>query len=248
MLSLDKPLAIFDLETTGVDLVNDRIIQISIIKVVDWKEADRLTMLINPGIPIPPTATAVHGITDRDVLVEPKFFQVAEQIHEFFKGCDLAGYNIMRFDVPMLAQEFERCRMGWPEDGVRYLDAQNIYFKMEPRTLSAAVKFYCNRDHEEAHSAEADAEATLEVLKEQVTRYPGLGTSIDEVSAALGLKDLADPTGKITRNENGDLVFNFGKNKGLKVADFPDYVKWMLEADFPAITKAVLRKAMGEQR
>jgi DNA polymerase-3 subunit epsilon len=247
MLSLDKPLAIFDLETTGTDIVNDRIIQLSVIKIVDWKETDRLTMLINPGIPIPAAATAVHGITDRDVLVEPKFFQVAEEVHAFFKGCDLAGYNIMRFDVPMLVQEFERCRMAWPEEGVRYLDAQNIFFKMEPRTLSAAVKFYCNREHEEAHSAEADAVATLDVLREQVTRYPGLGTSIDEASAFLGLKDLADPTGKIARNENGELIFNFGKNKGLKVADFPDYVKWMLESDFPAIVKAVLRKAIAER-
>lgn len=247
MLSLDRPLAIFDLETTGVDLVNDRIIQLSVIKIVDWKETERLTMLINPGVPIPAAATAVHGITDRDVLVEPKFFQVAEQIHEFFKGCDLAGYNILRFDVPMLVQEFERCRIAWPEDGVRYLDAQNIFFKMEPRTLEAAVKFYCNRDHVEAHSAEADALATLDVLKEQVSRYRELGSSLDEASAFLGLKDLADPTGKIARNENGDLIFNFGKNKGLKVVDFPDYVRWMLEADFPAITKAVLRKAIEEK-
>jgi DNA polymerase-3 subunit epsilon len=247
MISLDKPLAIFDLETTGVDLVNDRIVQLSVIKVVDWKESDRLTLLINPGIPIPATATAVHGITDRDVIVEPKFFQVAEQVRDFFKGCDLAGYNIMRFDVPMLVQEFERCRIAWPEDGVRYLDAQSIFFKMEPRTLSAAVKFYCNRDHEEAHSAEADAEATLDVLREQVNRYRELGSSIDEASAFLGLKDLADPTGKLIRNDQGELLFNFGKNKGLKVADFPDYVNWILESDFPAIVKAVLRKAIAER-
>jgi DNA polymerase-3 subunit epsilon len=247
MISLDKPLAIFDLETTGVDLVNDRIVQLSVIKVVDWKESDRLTLLINPGIPIPAAATAVHGITDRDVIVEPKFFQVAEQVRDFFKGCDLAGYNIMRFDVPMLVQEFERCRIAWPEDGVRYLDAQSIFFKMEPRTLSAAVKFYCNRDHEEAHSAEADAEATLDVLREQVNRYRELGSSIDEASAFLGLKDLADPTGKLIRNDQGELLFNFGKNKGLKVADFPDYVNWILESDFPAIVKAVLRKAIAER-
>jgi DNA polymerase-3 subunit epsilon len=153
----------------------------------------------------------------------------------------------MRFDVPMLVQEFERCRMTWPEEGVRYLDAQSIFFKMEPRSLSAAVKFYCNREHEEAHSAEADAEATLDVLKEQVVRYEVLGKNIDEATAFLGLKDLADPTGKLIRNDQGELLFNFGKNKGLKVADFPDYVNWILESDFPAIVKSVLRKATGKQ-
>jgi DNA polymerase-3 subunit epsilon len=243
-LNLKKPLVVLDLETTGVSIASDRIVELSAMKVSPGGEEEWLTMRLNPGIPISPEATRVHGITDADVANEPHFKDVAKRIASFLEGCDLAGFNSMKFDIPILCEEFLRVNVDFDPARHRYVDVQVIFHKKEQRTLSAAYKFYCERELENAHSARADAAATYEILKAQLDRYPDLENDIEKLSSFSAFNNNADLAGRIVFNEQNIEVFNFGKHKGKPVAQVfreePSYYSWMMNGDFPLNTKQVL--------
>lgn len=243
-LNLKKPLVILDLETTGVSIAFDRIVEISAMKVSPGGGEEWLTMRLNPGIPISPEATRVHGITDADVANEPHFKDVAKRIASFLEGCDLAGFNSMKFDIPILCEEFLRVNVDFNPARHRYVDVQVIFHKKEQRTLGAAYKFYCDRELENAHSARADAAATYEILKAQLDRYPDLENDIEKLSSFSAFNNNADLAGRIVFNEQGIEVFNFGKHKGKPVVQVfkeePSYFSWMMNGDFPLNTKQVL--------
>lgn len=243
-LNLKKPLVIIDLETTGVSIASDRIVELSAMKVVPGGEEEWLTMRLNPGIPISPEATRVHGITDADVANEPHFKDVAKRIAAFLEGCDLAGFNSMKFDIPILCEEFLRVNVDFNPARHRYVDVQVIFHKKEQRTLSAAYKFYCDRELENAHSARADAAATYEILKAQLDRYPDLENDIEKLSSFSAFNNNADLAGRIVFNEQGTELFNFGKHKGKPVVQVfkeePSYYSWMMNGDFPLNTKQVI--------
>jgi len=243
-LNLKKPLVVLDLETTGVSIASDRIVELSAMKVSPGGEEEWLTMRLNPGIPISPEATRVHGITDADVANEPHFKDVAKRIASFLEGCDLAGFNSMKFDIPILCEEFLRVNVDFDPARHRYVDVQVIFHKKEQRTLSAAYKFYCERELENAHSARADAAATYEILKAQLDRYPDLENDIEKLSSFSAFNNNADLAGRIVFNEQGTEVFNFGKHKGKPVEQVfreePSYYSWMMNGDFPLNTKQVL--------
>ncbi len=243
-LNLRKPLVILDLETTGVSIAYDRIVEFSALKVSPGGAEEWLTMRINPGIPISPEATRVHGITDADVANEPHFKDVARKIAAFLEGCDLAGFNSMKFDIPILCEEFLRVNVDFNPARHRYVDVQVIFHKKEQRTLGAAYKFYCNRELENAHSAQADTAATYEILKSQLDRYPDLENDIEKLSSFSAFNNNADLAGRIVFNEQGAEVFNFGKHKGKPVEQVlkeePSYYSWMMNGDFPLNTKQVL--------
>ncbi len=240
MLQLTKPLAFIDLETTGVNLGTDRIIEIAIVKVLTDGTRSVKRKLINPGISIPKASSDVHGITDEMVKDAPIFKQVAQELKQFLDGCDLAGYNSNRFDIPLLVEEFLRAEIEFDMKGRKMLDIQQIFYKMEPRTLSAAYQFYCQKSLENAHSAEADATATLEILSSQVERYPSLGNTVDSILKSVGEEQIIDFARRFVW-ENGVEVFNFGKFKGKPVAEVlrsePQYYDWMMKGDFPQHTK-----------
>ena len=243
MLQLTKPLAFIDLETTGVNLATDRIIEIAIVKVLPDGKRSVKRKLINPGMPIPKQSSDVHGITDEMVKDAPVFKDVAHELKQMLDGCDIAGYNSNRFDIPLLVEEFLRADVDFDMKGRRLLDVQNIFHKMEQRTLSAAYKFYCNKNLDGAHSAEVDASATHEILIAQLERYPDLGTSIDSVLKLIGEESIVDFARRFIL-ENGVEIFNFGKYKGKAVADVlrnePQYYDWMMKGDFPQYTKQKL--------
>lgn len=243
-LNLRKPLVIFDLETTGINIASDRIVELSALKVHPDGQEEWLTMRINPGIPISPEATKIHGITDADVANAPHFKDVARKIASFLEGCDLAGFNSMKFDIPVLCEEFLRVNVDFNPARHRYVDVQVIFHKKEQRTLSAAFKFYCDRELENAHSARADTAATYEILKAQLDRYPDLENDIEKLSAYSAFNNNADLAGRIVFNEQGIEVFNFGKHKGkpveLVLKEEPSYYSWMMNGDFPLNTKQVL--------
>jgi DNA polymerase-3 subunit epsilon len=243
MLQLTKPLAFIDLETTGINLATDRIIEIAIVKVLTDGKRSIKRKLINPQIPIPKQSSDVHGITDEMVKDAPMFKEVAQELKQMLDGCDIAGYNSNRFDIPMLVEEFLRAEVDFDMKGRRLLDVQNIFHKMEQRTLSAAYKFYCNKMLEGAHSAEIDATATHEILIAQLERYPDLGTSIDSVLKLIGEEPIVDFARRFIM-ENGIEIFNFGKYKGRGVAEVlrtePQYYDWMMKGDFPQYTKQKL--------
>lgn len=243
-LNLKKPLVVLDLETTGVSIASDRIVEFSAMKVSPGGEEEWLTMRLNPGIPISPEATRVHGITDADVANEPHFKDVAKRIASFLEGCDLAGFNSMKFDIPILCEEFLRVNVDFDPARHRYVDVQVIFHKKEQRTLSAAYKFYCDRELENAHSARADAAATYEILKAQLDRYPDLENDIEKLSSFSAFNNNADLAGRIVFNEQGTEVFNFGKHKGKPVEQVfreeSSYYSWMMNGDFPLNTKQVL--------
>lgn len=240
MLQLTKPLAFIDLETTGVNLGTDRIIEIAIVKVLADGTRTTKRKLINPGIPIPQSSSDIHGITDEMVKDAPTFAQVAQELKQMLDGCDLAGYNSNRFDIPLLVEEFLRAQVDFDMKGRRLLDVQQIFYKMEPRTLSAAYQFYCQKSLENAHSAEADVIATVEILEAQVNRYPELGSSVDAILKVTGEEPIIDFARRFVW-ENGVEVFNFGKFKGKPVAEVlraePQYYDWMMKGDFPQHTK-----------
>ncbi|HAL95464.1 MAG: 3'-5' exonuclease [Chitinophagaceae bacterium] len=240
MLQLTKPLAFIDLETTGVNLGTDRIIEIAIVKVLTDGNRSVKRKLINPGISIPKASSDVHGITDEMVKDAPFFKQVAQELKQFLDGCDLAGYNSNRFDIPLLVEEFLRAEVEFEMKGRKMLDVQQIFYKMEPRTLSAAYQFYCQKSLENAHSAEVDATATLEILSSQVERYPALGNTVDSILKSVGEEQIIDFARRFVW-ENGVEVFNFGKFKGKPVAEVlrsePQYYDWMMKGDFPQHTK-----------
>ena len=243
-LNLRKPLVILDLETTGVSIAYDRIVEFSALKVSPGGAEEWLTMRINPGIPISPEATRIHGITDADVANEPHFKDVARKIAAFLEGCDLAGFNSMKFDIPILCEEFLRVNVDFNPARHRYVDVQVIFHKKEQRTLGAAYKFYCNRELENAHSAQSDTAATYEILKAQLDRYPDLENDIEKLSSFSAFNNNADLAGRIVFNEQGVEVFNFGKHKGKPVElvfkEEPSYYSWMMNGDFPLNTKQVL--------
>jgi DNA polymerase-3 subunit epsilon len=243
MLQLAKPLAFIDLETTGVNLGTDRIIEIAIVKILVDGTRSVKRKLINPGMPIPKASSEVHGITDDMVKDAPGFKQVAQELRQMLDGCDLAGYNSNRFDIPLLMEEFLRAEVEFDMKGRKMLDVQQIFYKMEPRTLGAAYQFYCGKSLEGAHSAEVDATATYEVLEAQLQRYPEIGSTVDAVLKHIGEETIVDFARRFVM-ENGVEVFNFGKFKGRSVAEVlkaePQYYDWMMRGDFPQHTKQKL--------
>ena len=243
-LKLSKPICFFDLETTGIDITKDRIVEISILKVYPNGNKESKTWLVNPTIPIPKAASDVHGITDERVAGEPTFKELAKQIHNMIKDSDLAGYNSDRFDIPLLAEEMLRAEVDFDLGNRVSVDVQTIFHKMEQRTLSAAYKFYCGKDLIDAHTASADTNATYEILKAQLDRYDNLENNIKKLSEFTYRKQIADFAGFIGYNDKGEEIFTFGKHKGKRVEDIfdeePGYFGWLLSADFPLYTKKIL--------
>ena len=243
-LNLKRPLVFFDLETTGVDTAKDRIVEISMIKIMPDGEEIIRTRRINPQMPIPADATAVHGITDEDVKDAPTFAQIAKSLCQFIEGCDFGGFNSNRFDLPVLVEEFLRAGVDVDFKKRKFIDVQNIFHKMEQRTLVAAYKFYCDKDLTNAHSAEADTYATYEVLKAQLDRYPELQNDVAALAEFSTHGESADFAGRILHNDKGEEIFGFGKYKGRRVADIfaeePSYYSWMMNGDFPLYTKKVI--------
>ena len=243
-LNLKRPIIFFDLETTGIDTAKDRIVEISMVKINPDGERTVKTRRINPGMHIPAEATAIHGITDDDVKECPSFAQIARSLAQFIEGCDFGGFNSNRFDLPVLVEEFLRAGVDVDFKRRRFVDVQNIFHKKEQRTLVAAYKFYCDKDLEDAHSAEADTLATYEVLMAQLERYPDLENDIDKLAEFSTRGEAADYAGRILFNEKGEEVFGFGKYKGRPVAEVfraePSYYAWMMNGDFPLYTKKVI--------
>ncbi len=243
-LNLKNPLLFFDLETTGIDIVKDRIIEISYVKISPNGKEETKTIRVNPDMPIPPVSTAIHGITDEDVKDCPKFKEIAKSLAAQIEGCDLAGYNSNRFDIPLLAEEFLRADVDIDLTRRKFIDVQTIFYKMEQRTLSAAYKFYCNKNLENAHTAAADTMATYEVLKAQLDRYPELKNDVKFLSDFSSFTNNVDFAGRMIYNEQKQEVFNFGKYKGKLVEDVfkidPSYYSWMMNNDFPLNTKQKL--------
>lgn len=243
MLQLSKPLAILDLETTGVNLGVDRIVEIAIIKITPDGTRQVKRKLLNPEMPISAVSVDVHGITNEMVKDAPTFRQVANEIKQFLEQCDLAGYNSNRFDIPMLAEEFLRVGLDFEFKGRKLVDVQKVFHLMEQRTLSAAYKFYCNKNLEDAHSAEVDASATWDVLLAQVEKYPQLGNTVETILKVIGEEPVVDFARRMIF-ENGVEVFNFGKHKGKSVVQVlksePQYYDWMMKGDFPLHTKQKL--------
>ncbi len=246
-LNLKTPIIFFDLETTGVDIAKDRIVEICYIKIFPNGNEVSRTMRINPGMHIPESSSAVHGISDNDVKDCPLFKEVAKEIANDFIGCDIAGFNSNRFDLPLLAEEFLRAGVDIDLSRHRAIDVQVIYHKLEQRTLSAAYKFYCGADLENAHSALADTRATYEILQAQLDRYPDiLQNDMDFLSQYSTFSRNVDFAGRIVYDEAGNEVFNFGRYKGERVADVLKrdigYYGWMMNGDFPLNTKQVLTR------
>lgn len=243
-LDLKKPLAFFDLETTGINVASDRIVEISILRIEPGGTETWLTRKVNPGIPIPPQVTEIHGISDEDVKDCPSFKELAKEVAAFIEGCDLAGYNAIKFDIPLLAEEFLRCDVDFDIRNRKYIDVQVIFHKKEQRTLSAAYIFYCDKKLTNAHSAEADTRATYEILMAQLDHYSDLENDVDKLAAFSSQNRLVDLAGRIVMNSKGVEVFNFGKHKGKPVAEIlkkePGYYSWMMNGDFPLYTKKVL--------
>lgn len=248
MLQLIKPLAVIDLECTGMNLSTDRIVEIAIVKIMPDGKKMVKRKLINPEIPIPAFATEIHGITDEMVKDAPTFRQAANEIRQFIDNSDLAGYNSNRFDIPMLVEEFLRVSLDLDFRTRKLLDVQKIFHSMEQRTLTAAYKFYCNGILDNAHSAEADANATWDVLQSQVERYPQLGLTVESILKCIGEDNTVDFARRMIM-ENGREIFNFGKHKGRAVTDVlkaePQYYDWMMKGDFPLHTKQKLTEVFN---
>jgi DNA polymerase-3 subunit epsilon len=243
-LNLKNPIIFLDLETTGIDISRDRIVEISLIKISPSGEREVKTRRLNPEMHIPEDATAVHGITDEDVKDAPTFRAIAKSLAAWMEGCDLGGYNSNRFDIPMLVEEFLRVGIDVDFKRRRFVDVQNIFHLKERRTLEAAYKFYCDKELENAHSAQADVLATHEVLEAQLDRYPDLQNDIAFLADFSARDNCADYAGRIKFNDAGVEVFAFGKHKDRPVGEVfqrePSYYTWMMEGDFPAYTKKVI--------
>ncbi|MCB0427728.1 MAG: 3'-5' exonuclease [Mangrovimonas sp.] len=243
-LNLTKPICFFDLETTGINISNDRIVEIAVLKIHPNGKEESHRWLVNPEMPIPPEVTAVHGISDADVAQAPTFKQLAKEIHNLIKDSDLAGYNSNKFDIPLLAEEMLRADVDFDMKNRVAIDVQNIFHKMEQRTLAAAYQFYCEKNLDNAHTAEADTLATYEVLKAQIERYDELENNTKFLADFSERKKTADFAGFIIYDKDGDEAFSFGKHKGRKVEEIleeePGYFGWLLNADFPLYTKKVL--------
>ncbi len=252
-IRLERPLVVLDLETTGIKVQTDRIVEISTLKLFPDGNNKIKTRRLNPGIPIPAEATAIHGITNADVANEPAFRQFARSLDAYLEGCDLCGYNIWNFDLRMLINEFKRAEVPFSVDGRHIIDTCRIFHKREPRDLTSALKFYCRMEHEAAHGAEADVLAALLVLDSQVERYEDLPRTIPELHDATEYPDIVDPDGKFVRREDGVIVFNFSDHNGKAVDEVaktdPGFLDWMLKKkDFSDEAKAVAREAMARIR
>lgn len=246
---LEKPIAFIDIESTGVSRDTDRIVEISICKLMPDGKRETKTRRVNPGMPIPAAATAIHGITDADVANELPFARIAVGVLNFIQGCDLAGYNSNAFDYPMLYAELLRAGITWDYKAYRMIDMGNIFKIQEPRTLEAAVKFYCNKEHTKAHSAEADVEATVDVFLGQLMRYENVRTmSMNELQLFCNYdKPILDLSGKFTTNESGDIILNFGPKKGLLAKENLDFVQWMYyKAQFPPDTRKICEELLND--
>lgn len=247
-LKLERPLAVFDLEATGLNVTSDRIIEIAILRLDPDGKRTTYLRRINPEIPISPEAISVHGITNEDLVDCPTLSQVLDEIQEFIQDCDLAGYNSNKFDLPMLAEELLRVGSDIDLSNRKHIDVQNIFHKMEQRTLSAAYHFYCGKELINAHSALADTEATIEVLEAQLDRYDSLENDVNFLAtfSLYGDTERVDFVGRLAYNEKKEIVYNFGKHKGKTVAQVlneePGYYGWMMDADFPLYTKMQLKK------
>jgi len=245
-LKLNRPLVFFDLETTGTDVMKDRIVEMSFVKLFPDGKREEKTKRVNPQMPIPKEATEIHGITDEDVAGEHTFAEYAKSLVTWLKGCDLAGFNSNHFDVPVLIEEFNRVGVDYSIDDVNLIDVFNIYRKKEKRNLEAAYKFYCNKELKDAHSASADINATLEVLLAQVDHYEDLADSTVQSLAEYSSSGSLDLMGRIVRNDAGVPVFNFGKYKGKPVSEVfekdTSYYSWMMNGEFETSTKDVITK------
>jgi DNA polymerase III subunit epsilon len=243
-LNLKNPIVFFDLETTGINVASDRIVEISYLKVFPNGTEESKTYRVNPTIPIPKQSSDIHGILDEDVKDEPTFTEIAKSIANVLEGSDLAGYNSNKFDIPLLAEEMLRANVDVDFKKRKFVDVQVIFLKKEPRTLGAALKYYCKKELENAHSAEADTRATYEILQAQLDRYDDLENDIEKLSEFSSHNKNADFAGRIIYGDDGEEYFNFGKYKGKKVIDVfekdPGYYGWMVNNDFPLYTKKVL--------
>ncbi|MEI8059117.1 MAG: 3'-5' exonuclease [Ferruginibacter sp.] len=249
MLDLKRPIAFIDLETTGVSLSSDRIVEIAVIKLLPDNTRLVKRKLINPQMPIPQASSEIHGISDEMVKDAPTFKQVANEIKVFIDGCDLGGYNSNRFDIPILMEEFLRVGLEVDLSNRKMVDVQHIFYTMEPRTLSAAYKFFCNKELVDAHSAEADISATIDVFMAQLDRYTNLGNSVESVLSVIGEEKVVDYARRFCFDDKGVELFNFGKHKGRAVADVlkaePQYYDWMMRGDFPLHTKQKLTEILN---
>ena len=240
MLKLTKPIAFIDLETTGVSISTDRIVEIAIIKILPDESRVVKRKIINPQMPIPQSSTDIHGITNEMVKDAPTFKEVANEVKVFIDGCDLGGYNSNRFDIPVLMEEFLRAGLTTR----KMVDVQHIFYNMEPRTLTAAYKFYCQKELVDAHSAEADIAATIDVFLSQLDKYTQLGNTVESVLSVIGEDKIVDYARRFSFDDKGIEVFNFGKHKGRSVLDVvkaePSYYDWIMKGDFPLHTKQKL--------
>lgn len=252
-LSLKRPIIFFDLETTGTDIINDRIVELAMIKILPDGSRQRFVKRLNPECPIPAAATEIHGICDADVKDAPTFRQIARELYEWMRQCDFSGYNAARFDLPLLAEEFLRAGIQPDFESCQMLDVQHVFYRMEPRTLKAAYRFYCDKELANAHSAEADTLATIEVLEAQLNKYP------EELSCELGPlcaylndgEEIVDYARALVR-KNGTVVFNFGKHKNRAVAEVfhaePSYYDWMMKSAFSLHTKQKISEILNQSR
>lgn len=253
-IALDRPLAVFDIESTGLNPRTDRILELAVVKLRPGPERARetKTWLFNPGMPIPVETTAIHGITDEMVASAPSFADKAAEVLDFFKDCDLGGFGLSKLDIPILEEEFARCGLHFGAAGRRMFDALRIYHKREPRDLSAALRFFCGEDPVDAHGAEADAVSALRVLEGEFAKYPDLPTAPDELDAYLNERDpaLLDREGRFRKGDGGEILVNFGRKKGAKLSDLarnePSWLLWLLHGDFPHDAKAVARDALAK--
>ena len=244
-LNLNKPICFFDLETTGTNPGKDKIVEIAVLKLDINNQKKEMVWRINPECPIPEEASSIHGITDEMVKDQPTFKHYSKEIHNFIEGCDLGGYNIDKFDLPLLVEEFIRSGIDVSSFvKVKTVDVQTIFFKKEPRDLSSALKFYCNKDHGNAHTALDDTIATYEVLLSQLDKYDDLEPSVDFLSTLTKRNKSIDFAGRIIEDNDGDAIFNFGKHKGKKVkkilTEEKGYYSWMMNSDFPEYTKKII--------
>jgi DNA polymerase-3 subunit epsilon len=250
-LSLKRPIVFFDLETTGTDHAKDRIVELAFVKLNPDGRRDSYVKRLNPGMPIPASVTAIHGISDEDIKDAPMFKHIAHELFEWIKNCDMGGYNSSKFDLPLLAEEFLRSGISVDFTERHMIDVQQVFFKMEARTLSAAYKFYCDKTLENAHSAEQDILATIEVLEAQLDRYNDLSNEVKALHDFTNTEQYVDYARRILLKD-GHPVFNFGKYKGRKVEEIftiePQYYDWMMQADFSLHTKQKISEILNKMK
>jgi DNA polymerase-3 subunit epsilon len=248
-LNLKKPIVFFDLETTGINIAKDRIVEISILKILPNGNKESKTWLVNPEMEIPKESSDIHGITNEKVVTEPTFNELALEVSKLIEGCDLAGFNSNRFDIPLLAEEMLRAKVDFNMKDRLAIDVQTIFHKKEQRTLTAGYKFYCDKDLTDAHSAEADTKATYEILLAQIEKYDDLENDMKLLSSFSHHSERADMAGFVLFNDDNEEIFSFGKHKGQKVTDVfkanKGYYNWIINADFPLYTKKVLKEIMN---